>query len=308
VLIFILRRLLAAPLVLFLLLTITFVLVRSAPGSPFKGEKGMPPEIEARQRAYYHLDRPIPVQFGYYLVQMAKGDLGPSLKYKDKTVNEIIGEGVGPSFFLGSIAMVIALVIGVGAGVVAGLKQNTLWDYGSMTIAMVGITLPTFVVAPVLVVIFALGLRWFRVTGWENGGLSRDIVLPAIALSLPYAARIARLTRAGILEVVNQDFIRTARAKGLPERIVIIRHALKGALIPVISFLGPAFAFIITGSLVVEKIFQIPGIGQMFVVSALNRDYGLVQGLVIFVGALLVFFNLAVDIAYAFLDPRIRYD
>jgi oligopeptide transport system permease protein len=282
--------------------------VRVAPGSPFSTEKEYPEEIKQRQRAYYHLDDPIHVQFAYYMASVIKGDLGPSLKYKDRTVNEIIAQGWRPSFVLGLTAMVLALAVGVTAGVVAGLRQNSAWDYSSMAAAMVGITLPSFVVGPILVVVFALELRWFNVSGWERGGFSKDLVLPAITLALPYAARIARLTRAGMLEVVNQDYIRTARAKGLRERVVVVRHALRGALLPVVSFLGPAVAFIITGSLVVETIFQVPGLGRQFTQSALNRDYGLTQGLVVFIGALLVLLNLAVDIAYGFLDPRIRYD
>ncbi len=305
---FILRRLAAAPLVLLLLLVITFCMVRMAPGGPFDSEKGYPEEIVKRQRAYYHLDKPMPVQFAYYMSRVLRGDLGPSLKYKDRTVNEIISESWKPSFVLGLAAMTLALVVGVSAGMIAGLKQNSRWDYGSMAFAMIGITLPAFVVGPALVIVFALELGWFRVSGWENGGFSKDLILPAITLSLPYAARIARLTRAGMLEVVNQDYIRTARAKGLREHLVVLRHAIRGALLPVVSFLGPAVAFIITGSLVVETIFQVPGLGRQFTQSALARDYGVTQGLVVFVGALLVFLNLAVDIAYGFLDPRIRYD
>jgi oligopeptide transport system permease protein len=204
--------------------------------------------------------------------------------------------------------MLLAVAFGTAAGIVAALKQNSGYDYACMTVSMIGITLPAFVTGPALVVVFALWLGWFNVAGFANGGLSRDLVLPAVTLSLPYAARIARLTRAGFLEIVSQDFIRTARAKGLPERVVILRHALKGALLPVVSYLGPALAFIVTGSLVVETIFQVPGLGRMFVQSALNRDYGLTQGLVVFLGGLLVVANLAVDVAYAFLDPRIRYD
>jgi oligopeptide transport system permease protein len=305
---FILRRLVAAPLVILLLLVITFCMVRLAPGSPFTQEKVYAEEIQRRQRAYYHLDDSIPAQFAYYMKNVLQGDLGPSLKNKDLTVNEIISQGWKPSFVLGMTAMLLALGLGVTAGIVAGLKQNSRWDYGSMVVAMIGITLPSFVVGPALVVLFALKLGWFRVSGWSNGGLSKDLVLPAITLALPYAARIARLTRAGMLEVVNQDYIRTARAKGLRESLVVVRHALRGALLPVVSFLGPAIAFIITGSLVVESIFQIPGLGLQFTNSAINRDYGLTQGLVIFIGTLLILMNLAVDIAYGFLDPRIRYD
>ncbi|MBI3726538.1 ABC transporter permease subunit [bacterium] len=305
---YILRRLVTAPLVIFLLLVITFTMVRVAPGSPFSSEKATPPEIQERQRAFYHLDKSIPVQFIYYLGNVVRGDLGPSLKYKDLTVNEIISRHWLPSFVLGTTAMALALVMGMTAGILAGLKPNSRWDYSSMTISMVGITLPAFVTGPLLVVVFSLKLGWFRVSGWDANGFSKDIVLPAITLSLPYAARIARLMRAGLLEVVNQDYIRTARAKGLREHVVVLRHALKGALLPVVSFLGPAVAFIITGSLVVETIFQVPGLGRQFTQSALNRDYGLTQGLVVFVGTLLVVLNLVVDVAYGFLDPRIRYD
>jgi oligopeptide transport system permease protein len=305
---FILRRLVTMPLVLLVLVAITFVMVRAAPGGPFTGEKNIPPETQAAQMKYWGLDQPIEVQFFRYVKNLLHGDLGPSFKYKDRTVNDIIAEGWMPSAILGSMALLIAMVIGISAGLLAGLKQNSRYDYVSMTIAMVGISLPTFVVGPVLVLLFALKFKVFKVTGWDLASSPQDLILPSITLALPYAARIARLTRAGMLEVVNQDYIRTARAKGLRESIVVLRHALKGSLLPVVSFLGPALAFIITGSLVVEQIFQIPGLGRQFVLSALNRDYTLTQGLVILTGTLLILANLAVDVAYGFLDPRIRYE
>jgi len=303
---FILRRLVALPLVLLVLVAITFVMVRMAPGGPFTGEKNIPPETQAAQMRYWGLDQPIEVQFARYLGNLVKGDLGPSFKYKDRTVNDIIKDSWRPSAVLGGTAMIIAVLIGISAGLIAGLKQNSRYDYASMAVAMVGISLPTFVVGPFLVLLFALQIPIFKTQGWEV--FPRDLILPAITLALPYTARIARLTRAGMLEVVNQDYIRTARAKGLGESLVVARHALRGALLPVVSFLGPALAFIMTGSLVVEQIFQVPGLGRQFVLSALNRDYTLTQGLVILTGALLIIANLVVDVLYGFLDPRIRYE
>jgi oligopeptide transport system permease protein len=302
---FILRRLATLPLVLLVLVAITFVMVRAAPGDPVSGEKNVPPETRAAQMKYWGLDQPIEVQFVRYVSNLLHGDLGPSFKYKDRTVNDIIAESWRPSAVLGGLAMIVAVAIGVGAGLIAGLKQNSAYDYVSMAIAMIGISLPTFVVGPFLVLVFALKVKLFNVSGWES---PIDQVLPTLVLALPYAARIARLTRAGMLEVVNQDYIRTARAKGLRESIVVVRHALRGALLPVVSFLGPALAFIMTGSLVVEQIFQIPGLGRQFVLSALNRDYTLTQGLVILSGTLLIVANLAVDVIYGFLDRRIRYE
>ncbi|MEZ0227318.1 MAG: ABC transporter permease [Planctomycetota bacterium] len=303
---FVLRRLATLPLVLLAIVAITFVMVRMAPGGPFTGEKNIPPETQAAQMKYWGLDQPIEVQFVRYVGNLCKGDLGPSFKYKDRTVNSIIADSWKPSAVLGGTALLIAVAIGISAGLIAGLKQNSRYDYVSMAIAMVGISLPTFVVGPFLVILFAFTIPIFNVSGWEV--FPRDLILPAITLALPYTARIARLTRAGMLEVVNQDYIRTARAKGLHESIVVTRHALRGALLPVVSFLGPALAFIMTGSLVVEQIFTIPGLGRQFVLSALNRDYTLTQGLVILTGSLLILANLAVDVIYGYLDPRIRYE
>ncbi len=306
------------PLVLFILVTISFFMVRLAPGGPFAMEKGVSPEIRKNMERKYHLDEPIHVQFGYYLrdlwpvsITRAEGvrwvgvDLGHSFKFKDRTVNEIIAHHLPDSAKLGGISLALALVLGVTAGTIAAVKQNSIFDYASMTIAMMGVAIPTFVSGLVLMIVFAMWLGWFDVAGSD---WPWDYVLPSVTLALPFAARIARLMRAGMLEIINQDYIKTARAKGLTEQVVVLRHAMKGALLPVVSYLGPATAVLLTGTLVVEKLFTIPGIGQEFVNSAVNRDYTTVLGLVLLFGTVLVVFNLIVDVAYGFLDPRIRYD
>jgi oligopeptide transport system permease protein len=300
------RRLLGAPFTLLVLLMLSFVMMRQAPGGPFDKDKRVDPEVQKVLEAQYGLDRPLPVQFAKYMDGLLWfGDLGVSLKQKGRTVNEIIAHHAAASARLGLAALALALLIGLTSGLVSGIRQNSIFDYASMAGAMIGLALPTFVVGPMLVLLFALKLPWFNVSGWEE--FPRDLVLPAITLSLPFAARIARLTRAGMLEIVNQDYIRTARAKGLSEPVIVIRHTLKGTLLPVVSFLGPAVTFLLTGSLVVERIFNVPGLGTEFVQAALNRDYSLAMGLVVMFGTLLVLFNLVVDIAYAFLDPRIRH-
>ena len=299
------RRLVGTPIVLLLLITISFFLIRAAPGGPFDQDKGRSPEMQKRLEEAYHFHEPMIVQYGYYLGDLIwDGNLGISFKQMDRTVNEIVAAHIGPSAVLGLSALLLALLIGMTAGLISGIRRNSIFDYVSMAVAMIGLAVPTFVVGPMLVLVFAMHLGWFEVTGW---GTLKDLVLPAITLSLPFAARVARLTRAGMLEVVHQDYIRTARAKGLPERTIVIRHTLKGALIPVVSFLGPAVAQMLTGSLVVELIFQVPGLGTEFVQSALNRDYFLVLGLVLTFGTLLIVFTLLVDVLYAFLDPRIRH-
>jgi oligopeptide transport system permease protein len=326
---YLLRRAIQVPLILWVLVTISFFLMRAAPGGPFQMEKQVDPEIRRKMEEKYHLDKPWAVQYVNFLrdlspvhvfkegweVDVRPGfDLGPSFKNKAYTVNEIIWNKAPVSALLGIIAMLIALLLGLGAGVVAGVRQNSIFDYGSMTVAMIGLALPTFVVGPLLALTFGLWWKLLPVAGYaEEGGFigglkdPRFLILPSIALALPFAARIARLTRAGMLEVVHQDYIRTAYAKGLKERVVVLRHALRGAMLPVVSFLGPAVAQILTGSLVVEQIFAIPGIGREFVTSATNRDYTMVMGTVILFGVLLVGFNLIVDVVYGFLDPRIRY-
>lgn len=303
---YVLRRLLGAPVVLLVLLIVSFVIIRAAPGGPFDKEKRVAPEIRELLYSRYGYDLPLHEQFYRYMKRLVlHGDLGLSTKQKGRTVNEIVAQHAGPSLRLGLAATGLAILIGVTSGVVAGIRRNSIFDYASMTGATIGLALPTFVVGPLLVLVFSMKLSWFRVAGWEQ--FPRDLILPAIALSLPFAARLARLARAGMLEIVHQDYIRTARAKGLSETAIVVRHTLKGALLPVVTFLGPALALLLTGSLVVETIFGVPGLGVEFVQSALNRDYSLAMGLVVFFGALLIAFNLVVDIAYGFLDPRIRH-
>jgi len=300
------RRLIGAPMVIVLLMALSFVIMRTAKGGPFDKEKAVDPEIRARLNEKYGYDLPLPVQFGKYMWELFwEGDLGPSTKQKGWSVNDIIKAHAGPSTRLGLAATALALLIGLTSGLVGGMWRNSIFDYASMTGAMIGLAVPTFVVGPLLVLAFAMKLDWFHVSGWDV--FPRDLVLPAITLSLPFAARVARLTRAGMLEVVHQDYVRTARAKGLSEPAIIVRHTLKGALLPVVTFLGPAMAQLLTGSLVVEMIFNVPGLGLEFVQSALNRDYSLAMGLVVLFGTLLILFNLVVDIAYGFLDPRIRH-
>ncbi len=300
------KRFLGAWPTLLILATLAFVLVRAAPGGPFDVEKSLPPEIQANLDRQYHLDEPLAKQYGRFLAGLAQGDLGPSFQYKDYTVNELIATGFPVSLRLGALAMGVALLLGLSLGVIAALRQNTFTDYAVMATAMTGISIPNFVMAPLLILLFAVALNWLPAGGWE-GGHWKHTLLPVIALSLPQVAYIARLTRGSMLEVLRSNFIRTARAKGVPERWVILRHALRPALLPVVSYLGPATAAIVTGSVVVEQIFGIPGLGRYFVQGALNRDYTLVMGVVVFYGALIVAFNLLVDLIYAWLDPRIRY-
>lgn len=301
---FLLRRLGWTVLTLFLLITLTFFMIRLAPGDPFSGEKDIDPEIREALNKDFGFDGPLYAQYFRYLGALTRGDLGKSSKQKGRTVNEIVFGLIGNSLQLGACAMLLALIFGLTAGVIAALRQNSVFDYSSMAVSTVGLAVPTFVVGPLLVLVFALYLGWFRTSGWDH--FPRDYVLPTVTLALPFAARIARLTRAGMLEVINQDYIRTARSKGLLERVVVIRHALKGGLLPVVTWLGPAMADVLAGSLVVEQVFQVPGLGTEFIKSASNRDYMLVMGTVIVYGSMLVVFNLIVDIAYGFLDPRIR--
>lgn len=304
---FAVKRLLGAVPTLLLITTVSFFMIRAAPGGPFDKERIVPPEIEARLKHAYHLDEPLPLQFLRYLNNLLHGDFGPSFQYKDFTVTELIWGGFPVSLRLGALAIVLALVIGVGAGAIAALRQNSRADYAIMGVAMTGIMVPNFVLAPLLTLVFGLWLSWLPVGGWENGDLPH-MILPVIALSLYQISCIARLTRGSMIEVLRTNYIRTARAKGLPEHIAITRHALKAAMLPVISFLGPAIINTITGSIVVEQIFGIPGIGRYFVQAALNRDYTLVMGVTIFYGVLIILANLAVDLIYGLLDPRIRYD
>lgn len=303
---FILRRLFWAIPTIFIIATISFFLIRLAPGSPFDVERPMPPEIRANMMAAYDLDKPMLQQYWIYLGKLSHGDFGPSFKNKDFTVTQLISQGFPVSLKIGGMAMLVALLLGTIFGTIAALRQNSAVDYGVMTLAMTGIAMPNFVIAPLMTLVFGLYLKWLPVAGWEGGALP-NLVLPVIAMSLPYIAYIARMTRGSMIEVLRSNYIRTARAKGLPVRHILVHHALKAAIMPVVSFLGPATAGIITGSVVIETIFELPGIGRYFVQGALNRDYTLVMGVVIFYAALIMALNLIVDVIYAKLDPRVRY-
>ena len=302
---FVFFRILQTIPVLLAIVAITFFMVRAAPGGPFSGERRVSPQILEKMNEHYGLNEPPLVQFWNYLSKLMRLDLGPSYKHEGRTVKELIGESFPVSLELGFYALMIALALGMPAGMLAALKQNSMLDYLPMSIAMVGICLPTFVMGPILVLIFGLELGWFHVSGWFT---PHDRVLPAMTLGLYYAAYIARLTRGGMLEILSQDFIRTARAKGVPEYQVILKHATKGGLLPVVLFLGPAFAGLISGSFVVETIFQIPGLGRHFVNAAFNRDYTMVLGTVLFYATLLIFMNLLVDIVQVILNPRLKFE
>jgi oligopeptide transport system permease protein len=298
-------RLAGAVPTLFIIVTLSFFLIRAAPGGPFDQEQTLPPEIMANLESAYGLNEPILTQYGRYLRALAHGDFGPSFKYKDFSVTELIGQGFPVTFELGTIAVVLALIFGIPIGTFAALHRNSAADYAAMSLAVVGIAIPTFVVLPFLGLLFGIHLHWLPVAGWEPGSI-RHLVLPVIALALPPLAVIARLVRASMLELLGSPFIRTAIAKGLPLRTVILRHAMRPALLPVASFLVPAVASIMTGSLVVESIAGLPGIGRYMVQGALNRDYTLVLGMVIIYSTLLILMGLLVDLLYAWLDPRVR--
>jgi len=298
------KRLLTMIPVLFAIITISFFVMRLAPGGPFDKDRVMPAEVRANIEKKYHLDESPARQYFRYMLDVARFDLGPSFKYADRSVNDIIREHAPISLRLGVMALALALLIGIPAGCIAALRQNSFFDYSAMAVALTGISIPNFVIASALMYIFSIRLSWLPVAGWDSW---RNMALPVITLSLYYTAFVARLSRAGLLEVINQDYIRTARAKGLPERVVLVRHALRGGLLPVVTYLGPATAAILTGSLVVEKIYGIPGIGSEFVNSALNRDYTLVLGTVILYSTFLIMLNLVVDVLYTYLDPRIEF-
>jgi len=302
---FILRRLLGLVPTLLAIVVLSFVVIRLAPGSPFTSERGIPPEVLVELQQKYGFDKPLTEQLWRYLVGLSHGDLGLSTKYPQRTVAEIIAAGFPATLQLACVALSWALVAGVFAGILGAVRQNSVWDYILMTGAMVGISLPTFVLGPLLVLLFSLTWYVLPPGGW---GSLRHLVLPGITLGAPYAAYIARLTRGGMLEVVRQDYIRTARAKGLPESVIIVRHMLRGGLVPLVTFLGPAIANLLVYSVVVEKIFATPGIGPYFVDAAFNRDYFLVMGIVLLYSVLLLLLNLCVDVAYGLMDPRVRYD
>jgi oligopeptide transport system permease protein len=299
-----LKRLLSIIPTLLLVATLVFVMVRLVPGGPFDQDRAVPAEVRKALDAKYHLDDPVLKQYGDWLwALVTRGDLGPTFKYPNRTVNEIIGLSLPVSMQLGVLAMIFALCVGIPLGIIGAMRQNTWADTAAMATAMVGVSVPRFVLAPVLILVFSLYMYLLPVARWESW---RHMVLPVICAGLPVAAYVARLTRGGMLEVIRSDFVRTARAKGLSERRVVLKHALKGAMLPVVSYLGPGFSHLLVGSLVVEKIFNIPGMGRYFVEAAQNRDYNLVMGVMLVYGFLLMFFNTVVDIAYSYLDPRVE--
>jgi len=303
---YVLKRLLGAIPTLLLVIVLSFLLVHAAPGGPFDEERVLPDVVAANIEAYYHLDESLPKQFVRYLSGVLQGDFGPSYRYRDYTVSDLIARAFPLSIRLGVMAMIVGVVIGVGVGTLAALKQNSVADRIAMGFAMSGISIPIFVVAPILVLLFAVKLNWLP-AGWSGSSGAARMLLPVIALALPQIAYISRLTRASMIDVLGSGFIRTARAQGLGTYAIVRYHAMRPAMLPVLSYMGPAIAAVLTGSVVVEKIFGIPGLGRFFVDGALNRDYTLVLGIVIFYAALIVLLNLIVDILYGVIDPRVRY-
>ncbi|KQY13781.1 oligopeptide ABC transporter permease OppB [Rhizobium sp. Root482] len=304
---FVLRRLASAVPTLFIVVTISFFLMRFAPGGPFNLERPLPPQTMANLMRTYHLDQPLWSQYLTYIGNAVTGDFGPSYIYKDNTVFELIGKGLPYSLQLGGYALLLALVGGVLAGTIAALRQNSAFDFLIMSVSTVGVTVPNFVVGPVLTLIFAISLAWLPAGSWGDGSL-RFLILPMIALALPQLAVFARLTRGSMIEAMHTDHIRTARAYGLPSRVVVVTHAMRAAMLPVVSYLAPAAAALLTGSAVIETIFTIPGVGRYFVLGAINRDYTLVMGTVVLIAIFVIVFNLLVDILYGLLDPRVRHD
>jgi oligopeptide transport system permease protein len=302
---FVLRRLASAVPTMFVVVTISFFLMRFAPGGPFNLERPLPPQTMANLMAAYHLDEPLWRQYVNYLGNVLTGDFGPSYIYRDNSVAELIGQGLPYSIELGSYALVLALVGGVLCGTIAALRQNGVVDFAVMAFATIGVTVPNFVVGPVLTLVFAVMLSWLPAGGWGDGSF-RFLILPMIALALPQVAVFARLTRGAMIEALRTDHVRTARAYGLPPRVVVVTHAMRGAMLPVVSYLAPCAAALLTGSAVVETIFTIPGVGRFFVIGALNRDYTLVMGTVVLIAVFVIVFNLIVDLVYGLLDPRVR--
>ncbi|MGC9311432.1 MAG: ABC transporter permease [Sediminispirochaetaceae bacterium] len=305
---YIIRRLIGLIPTLFIVITISFFLVRIAPGGPFDAERQPPEQVKKNIEAKFHLDEPLHIQYLRYMSDILRGDLGPSFRYQDHDVNFYIANSLPNSLLLGFISLGMALIFGIIAGIISALKQNTWMDYTSMAIAIIGITVPLFVIGPVLMYFFALKWGILPTSGWITGRYGWvTIIMPSVTLALRPFATIARLSRASMLEMLRSDFIRTAQAKGLRDSVIIRRHVLKGSLLPVVSYLGPAFASIVTGSVVVEQIFRVPGLGRFFVNSAINRDYTLIMGTVIVYSVILILMNFIVDIVYSFLDPRITY-
>jgi len=290
--------------VLFLVVLITFILIRMAPGGPFDEDRAVPPQVLKNLNERYHLNDPIVVQFSDYVINILQGDFGPSFKYPTRSVTELIATGLPATIELGLYALLFAILLGISSGIIAALKPNTLQDYIPMSIAMTGICLPSFVMGPLLILGFGIGLEWLPVSGW---GLSPgDKILPSITLGSAYAAYIARLTRSGMLDTLSQDYIRTARAKGVSKTTLVLRHALRGSLTPVIAFAGPAAAGLLAGSFVVETIFQIPGLGRFYLQAAFNRDYTMILGTTIFFASLILCFNLIADILQTWMTPKLR--
>ena len=301
---YLLRRLAFALIALWAVASVTFLLVRAAPGGPFDGERRLPPEVEANLRAAYHLDEPLPSQYVRYLGMLAQGDLGPSFRQKDFSVNELVAQGLPISLAVGSLALLLALALGVAGGTFAAYARDGPRDRLLVALATLALAFPPIVVAPALVLAFAVALGWFPAGGYDS---AKHFVLPVVALALPYAAAFMRLTRGAVAEALARPHVHTARAKGLPKRRIVVRHVLPSALVPVVSYAGPAAAALLAGSMVVEEVFSLPGLGRYFVQGALNRDYTLVTGTVIVYAALVLAFNLFVDLCYARLDPRIRH-
>lgn len=303
---FIFKRVLQAIPVLLVVATVTFFMVRAAPGGPFDKDRAIPPEVMMQLNKRYHLDDPLWKQYVDYMGNIAQGDFGPSFKYASHTVTELIAAGLPPTLELSFYAILFALLVGLPTGIVAALKQNTMLDYVPMSTAMIGICMPTFVLGPILLLIFGIWLGWLPVAGW--GQSPGDKILPSITLGSVYAAYIARICRGGMLEIFSQDYIRTARAKGLSTFRIVMVHALRGGVTPVISFLGPAIAGLLAGSFVVESIFQVPGLGRFYVMAAFNRDYTMILGCTIFFAFLIILFNLLADVVQVWLSPKLRQE
>jgi len=305
---YIIRRFLGLIPTLLIIITLSFFIIRIAPGGPFDEEKTLPKQIMENIEKKYHMDEPLLKQYGRYLLDVLRGDLGPSFRYQDHDVSFYIFNSLPNSLFLGIVSLTLAVTLGIGVGMISAVRQNTWVDYTAMSFAVIGISVPLFVVGPVLMYFLALQWKLLPTSGWITGRHGWvTLIMPAVTLAFPYFAYNARLSRASILEVLRSDYVRTARAKGLKERTVLFKHVLKGALLPVVSYLGPAFAGIITGSVVVETIFRVPGMGKFFVQAAFNRDYTLIMGTVIVYSVLLIIMNFIVDIVYSFLDPRVTY-
>ena len=303
---FILQRLLTAIPTLLVIATLAFMLLHLTPGGPFDSDKLLVPQIQRSIEAHYHLDEPLWRQYLRYLNDLAHGDLGPSFQYRNTSVNELVAQGLPVDAAIGGTAMLIALLLGGSVGLLAATRLGSWRDRAAMSVAMLGISVPVFVTGPLLILVFAMRLHWLPAGDWVSGSW-RHLVLPALALALPYTAYIARIVRAAASDALSQPYIRTARAKGLPLRTVVLRHASRPTLVPLVSFLGPALAGVLTGSIVIEQVFGLPGIGRLFVTGALNRDYTVVTGITVLYGALIIALNLLVDLCYAWLDPRIRY-